>query len=88
MKNGRNGAITAAIACVLSAPLVIAPYAAKADELSDLRANQELLQHRLDQLARRRSRRSAGSTPAARRYASAMSAAPLSRRKTRHLPPG
>ena len=51
MKNGRNGAITAAIACVLSAPLVIAPYAAQADELSDLRANQELLQHRLDQLA-------------------------------------
>ena len=53
MKNGRNGAITAAIACVLSAPLVVAPYAAQADELSDLRANQELLQHRLDQLARR-----------------------------------
>src|SRR5580765_2846521 len=51
MKNGRNGAITAAIACVLSAPLVIAPYAAQADELSDLRANQELLQQRLDQLA-------------------------------------
>src|SRR5713226_9050281 len=51
MKNGRNGAITAAIACVLSAPLVIAPQAAQADELSDLRANQELLQHRVDQLA-------------------------------------
>jgi hypothetical protein len=51
MKNGRNGAITAAIAFVLSAPLAIAPYAAQADELSDLRANQELLQHRLDQLA-------------------------------------
>jgi hypothetical protein len=51
MKNGRNGATTAAIACVLSAPLVIAPYAAQADELSDLRANQELLQQRLDQLA-------------------------------------
>jgi hypothetical protein len=51
MTNGRNGAITAAIACVLSAPLAIAPYAAQADEVSDLRANQELLQQRLDQLA-------------------------------------
>jgi hypothetical protein len=51
MTNGRNGAITAAIACVLSAPLLIAPYAAQADELTDLRANQELLQQRLEQLA-------------------------------------
>jgi hypothetical protein len=51
LKNGRNIAITAAIACVLSAPLAIGPSAARADELSDLRANQELLQQRLDQLA-------------------------------------
>jgi hypothetical protein len=51
MKNGWNATITAAIACMLSAPLAIGPYAAHADELSDLRANQELLQQRLDQLA-------------------------------------
>jgi len=51
MTKGRNVAITAAIACVLSAPLALDPYAARADELSDLRANQELLQQRLDQLA-------------------------------------
>jgi hypothetical protein len=51
MKNGRNAAITAAIACILSAPLAIGLQAARADELADLRANQELLQQRLDQLA-------------------------------------
>ncbi len=51
MNIGRNAAVTAAIACALSAPLVIAPYAAKADELTDLRANNQLLQQRLDQLA-------------------------------------
>src|ERR1700676_925208 len=51
MKNARNVAITGAIACLLSAPLALGPYAARADELSDLRANQELLQRRLDQLA-------------------------------------
>src|SRR5436190_10280393 len=51
MKNRRNVAITASIACMLSAPLAIGPYAAQADELSDLRANQELLQARVDQLA-------------------------------------
>jgi len=51
MKNARNVAITGAIACLLSAPLVIGPNAARADELSDLRVNQELLQRRLDQLA-------------------------------------
>jgi hypothetical protein len=51
MKNGRKATITAAIACMLSAPLAIGPYAASADELSDLRANQQLLQQRLDQLA-------------------------------------
>jgi len=39
------GGMTAAIALLSGAP------AAKADELSDLRANQELLQRRLDQLA-------------------------------------
>ena len=41
MKNRRNAAITAAIACVLSAPLAIGPYAARADELSDLQANNQ-----------------------------------------------
>ena len=51
MKNRRNVAITAALACVLSVPLAIGPDSARADELSDLRANQELLQRRLDQLA-------------------------------------
>jgi hypothetical protein len=51
MTNGRNLAITAAIAAVLSAPLAIGSHPARADELSDLRANQELLQRRLDQLA-------------------------------------
>jgi hypothetical protein len=49
MKNRRNVAITATVACVLSAPLAITPV--RADELSDLRANQDLLQQRLDQLA-------------------------------------
>jgi len=51
MKNRWNVAIAAAIACVLSALLAIASQAAWADELSDLRANQELLQRRVDQLA-------------------------------------
>jgi hypothetical protein len=51
MKNRWNVAITATVACVLSAPLAIAPYAARADELSDMRANQDLLQQRIDQLA-------------------------------------
>jgi hypothetical protein len=51
MKNGRNAAITAAIACALSAPLAIGSYAARADEMSDVRANQELIQSRVDQLA-------------------------------------
>jgi hypothetical protein len=51
MKNGRNAAMIATIAAALSAPLAIAPYAARADELSDLRANQQLLQERVDQLA-------------------------------------
>ena len=39
------GGFTAAVALLSGLP------AAKADELGDLRANQELLQHRLDQLA-------------------------------------
>ncbi|HEV2333885.1 MAG TPA: porin [Stellaceae bacterium] len=47
MKNRRNAVITAAIACMLAVPLVIGPYAARAD---DLQTNPELLQ-RLDQLA-------------------------------------
>src|SRR6202162_75886 len=51
MKNRRNVAITATVACVLSAPLAITPSAARADELSDLRANNELLQQRVEQLA-------------------------------------
>jgi Porin subfamily len=51
MKNGRNLAIAAAIACALSAPLVIGSSAVQADELGDLRTNQALLENRLDQLA-------------------------------------
>ena len=51
MNNRRNVAITAAIACVLAAPLAIGPYGARADEVSDLRVNQQLLQQRVDQLA-------------------------------------
>src|SRR4029077_12985235 len=51
MTNGRNAAFTAAMACLLSAPLAIGVQPAYADGLSDLRANQELLQQRLDQLA-------------------------------------
>jgi Porin subfamily len=54
MKNGRNVAATAAAAVMLAAPLIIGSSAARADELSDLRANQELLQQRLDQLAQAR----------------------------------
>ncbi|HEV8678514.1 MAG TPA: porin, partial [Stellaceae bacterium] len=51
MTNGRNIAITAALAGVMTAPLVFGSSPARADELADLRANQELLQQRLDQLA-------------------------------------
>src|SRR4051812_28768618 len=51
MKNRRNAVIRAAFAGMLAAPLAFGPYAVSADELSDLRANQELLQQRLDQLA-------------------------------------
>jgi len=55
MTNRRNlASITAIIACALSAPMAIGSYSAKADELSDLRVNQELLQKRLDQLAQYR----------------------------------
>ena len=39
------GGLTAAVALIAAQP------AAKADEVSDLRANQELLQRRIDQLA-------------------------------------
>src|SRR5215204_2063346 len=51
MSNGRNVVSIAAMVGVLAMPLVIGSSAAGADELSDLRANQELLQRRLDQLA-------------------------------------
>ncbi len=51
MKNGRNAVVMAALACVLSAPLGIGLQIARADELADLRANQDLLNQRLDQLA-------------------------------------
>ena len=43
--------IIAALAALGGLTAVIALPAAKADELTDLRANQELLQQRLDQLA-------------------------------------
>src|SRR5690242_497856 len=49
MGNGRHLAITAAVVCALAALLVIRP--AQADELSDVRADNELLQQRIDQLA-------------------------------------
>ena len=39
------GGLTAAVALIAAQP------AAKADEISDLRANQEVLQRRIDQLA-------------------------------------
>ncbi|HEX3863031.1 MAG TPA: porin [Stellaceae bacterium] len=51
MRKERNAAIVAVLAIAASAPLAIYPSMARADELSDLRANQELLQRRLDQLA-------------------------------------
>ena len=51
MKNGRTVALTAAMAGALIVPLAIGQPAARADELSDLRANQQLLQQRVDQLA-------------------------------------
>ncbi len=51
MKKTWGAATPAAIAFVLSAPLAIGAHSAYADELADLRANQELLQQRLDQLA-------------------------------------
>src|SRR6266567_139522 len=51
MKKTWGAATPAAIAFVLSAPLAIGSHSAYADELADLRANQELLQQRLDQLA-------------------------------------
>jgi hypothetical protein len=51
MKNGRNVALTALMAGALAVPLAIGPQQARADELSQLRANNQLLQQRLDQLA-------------------------------------
>src|SRR5215207_3116571 len=51
MKNRPNVAITAAVAGLLCLPAMIGARSALADETSDLRANQELLQRRLDQLA-------------------------------------
>jgi len=51
MKNWRTIATTAAIACALTAPAAIGSNTARADELADLRANQQLLQQRLDQMA-------------------------------------
>ncbi len=54
MRIRREAALSAAIAVGLAAPLVIAAPAAYADELSNLRANQQLLEQRLDQLAQAR----------------------------------
>ena len=50
MNIGRNAAISATIAFALAAPLGIA-YSAQADELADLRAENEALSRRLDQLS-------------------------------------
>src|SRR5712692_12126872 len=48
----RNAAITAVLGGVISVvALLTGVSSAKADELAELRANQELLQQRLDQLA-------------------------------------
>src|SRR5713226_5770937 len=51
MKNGRNGALAALGGLTATVALLTGLSAAKADELADLRANQELLQQRIDQLA-------------------------------------
>ncbi len=51
MGNRRSAALSAMTVCLISAPLVVGATSARADELSDLRANQELLQRRLDQLS-------------------------------------
>jgi len=51
MSTGRNIATAIALAGMLAATLAIVSHRAYADELSDLRANQQLLQQRLDQLA-------------------------------------
>src|SRR5512138_2437728 len=51
MTNGRNIAIAASLLGMLAAALVVGPRNARADELADLRANQQLLEQRLDQLA-------------------------------------
>jgi hypothetical protein len=54
MTKRRDIVTAAAVAIMLSAPMAVGSVAARADELSDLRANQELLQRRLDQLAQAR----------------------------------
>jgi hypothetical protein len=54
MTKRRDAVSAAAIALVLSAPMATISNPALADELSDLRVNQELLQRRLDQLAQAR----------------------------------
>src|SRR5262245_40064762 len=51
MTKRRDTATAAVIALVLSAPITVGSYPVRADDLADLRANQELLQRRLDQLA-------------------------------------
>src|SRR5436309_5982906 len=51
MNFGRSITIPAAMACMLSSPIAILPYAAQADELSQAKAKDEALQQRVDQLA-------------------------------------
>jgi len=51
MNNRRSAVVSVTLACALSAPLALGVSSARADEVSDLRANQELLQRRIDQLA-------------------------------------
>src|SRR5437763_6265951 len=51
MNLGRSVTIPAALACMLSSPIAILPYAAQADELSQAKAKDEALQQRVDQLA-------------------------------------
>jgi len=51
MKNRRDFAVAAGIACGLSALFAMTAQKVRADELSDLQAKNQLLQQRLDQLA-------------------------------------
>src|SRR5439155_18265498 len=61
----RDGHVTGVQTCALPILLLAGPPASKADELSELRANQELLQQRLDQLSQLQPGATAPSAPGA-----------------------